>query len=338
MNSSNQTTNPFAHPSLPEARSYNGVVFPLVLAPPLHLPELSTNTALAHAYMAKHRATIDALLQKHSVLLFRNFAQNTPQDFANVVQDCLALPNFPYVGGNAVRTSIVGDRVFTANESPPDKPIPFHHELAQTPRFPTRLLFFCAQPAEKGGETPILYSPAVYSDLRDRCPEFIEKLEKAGVRYSRIMTKYDRPHSAIGRGWLGTFAAETRAQVEHALRAKGYEWKWGSDEEDATLKEISPVLKAVHVAKDGRRSFFNQLFAVWGGWKDEYNDPASCVTAGDGSLLDPESMRAVGEVMRSHRISIPWQKGDIMYIDNMMAQHSRAPFSGTRRVLASLAS
>ena len=36
----------------------------------------------------------------------------------------------PYVGGAAPRTNVVG-RVFTANESPPDQKIPFHHEMAQ---------------------------------------------------------------------------------------------------------------------------------------------------------------------------------------------------------------
>lgn len=35
-----------------------------------------------------------------------------------------------YVGGAAPRTHVVGD-VFTANEAPPDKLIPFHHEMAQ---------------------------------------------------------------------------------------------------------------------------------------------------------------------------------------------------------------
>lgn len=311
--------------------------FPLVLSPPPHLSSLSTDTAAAHAYLKENRDPIESLLQKHSVLIFRNFAQQTAEHFATLVEDCLSLPNFPYVGGNAVRTAIVGDRVFTANESPPEKPIPFHHELAQTPRFPSRLLFFCANPADTGGETPILYSPAVYDELQARCPDFLGKVETTGVRYSRVMTKHDRPHSAIGRGWQGTFAVETRAQVEEVLRVRGYEWEWLSDGENSMLKEISPVLKAVHIADDGRKSFFNQLYAVWGGWRDEYNEPNACVTAGDGTALDPDAMKVVGDVMMSQRVAIPWQKGDVMYIDNMMAQHSRAAFSGKRKVLASLA-
>ena len=34
-------------------------------------------------------------------------------------------------------------QVLTTNESPPESPIPFHHELAQTPNPPSHISFFC---------------------------------------------------------------------------------------------------------------------------------------------------------------------------------------------------
>jgi alpha-ketoglutarate-dependent taurine dioxygenase len=46
--------------------------------------------------------------------------------------------------------------------SPPDQPIPFHHELAQTPNPPRYIFFYCDQPPESGGQTPIIDSTAVY--------------------------------------------------------------------------------------------------------------------------------------------------------------------------------
>ena len=33
-----------------------------------------------------------------------------------------------------------------------------HHEMAQTPLYPSRLFFFCEQPAAEGGATPICRS------------------------------------------------------------------------------------------------------------------------------------------------------------------------------------
>lgn len=53
----------------------------------------------------------------------------TAKEFNDVVE-AFGYEELPYVGGAAPRTNIVG-RVFTANESPPDQKIPFHHEMAQ---------------------------------------------------------------------------------------------------------------------------------------------------------------------------------------------------------------
>lgn len=53
----------------------------------------------------------------------------TASDFNEFVE-AFGFEELPYVGGAAPRTNIVG-RVFTANESPPDQKIPFHHEMAQ---------------------------------------------------------------------------------------------------------------------------------------------------------------------------------------------------------------
>ena len=59
--------------------------------------------------------------------------------------------------------------------------IPFHHELAQTPVFPHRVLFFCDIPAATGGATPLLDSHRVYTRIRDQLPEFMEELETKGA-------------------------------------------------------------------------------------------------------------------------------------------------------------
>jgi alpha-ketoglutarate-dependent taurine dioxygenase len=306
-------------------------------------------------------------LAAHGGLLLRGWTGPdgrplTPADLAAFVT-ALGRENFPYIGGNAVRREVPGtdNRVFTANESPPEKPIPFHHELAQTPDYPRAILFFCEQPAETGGETPIVLSTAVYEALRAAHPEFVDKLEMHGVVYSRIMSAHDRPESAIGRGWRATFKAETPADVERILSSNGYTWEWRDPANPAApappgtanplLRESSPILDAVKSVwassgeaagraysddKGSPKAFFNQLVAVWGGWRDEFNSPEDCVRAGDGSTLDPVAMEAVQRIMREHTVSIPWQKGDIMFLDNMQVQHSRNTFTGKRRVLASL--
>ena len=58
--------------------------------------------------------------------------------------EALPLPAFTYDESlsNAVRRNRT-DRVFTANEAPPELEIFLHHEMAQTPCFPRYLFFYC---------------------------------------------------------------------------------------------------------------------------------------------------------------------------------------------------
>lgn len=198
----------------------------------------------------------------------------------------------------------------------------------QTPSYPRRVLFFCEREAETGGETPILDSTCLYEDLANAFPSFMNNLETHGVQYRRLMTPHDRPESAIGRGWRNTFGAETRAEVESALSSRGYSWEWrdpaavhrvASDaDESALLLEMSPRLDAVKaVGTDGKKkAFFNQLLAVWHGWKDEFNSPEDCVRFANGALLDKKAMDeilSVGGLVAKHTVAIPWQAG--MLID-----------------------
>jgi len=328
-------SDPVEHCVLPTCRTYNEISFPLCIKPTTEV--LSSDPLELAKWAASESSGLESLVKRHGAILLRGFGASlaTPESFCAFIEDGIQLPNFPYALGNAVRTAIVRDRVFTANESPPDKPIPWHHELAQTPVYPERILFYCDFPASQGGETPILLSTAVYANIEQKHPDFLEKLGRVGVVYSRIMTAHDRPSSAIGRGWWGTFGAKTKEEAEKALSKRGYNYEWLPEDK---LREISPVLDAVKkVQGSGKHAFFNQMVAVWNGWKDEFNTPEDCVRFGDGSKLDPVVMGDVTEILDQHKVSIPWEKGDILYIDNMQVQHSRAPFVGKRKVLASLA-
>lgn len=319
---------------LQEARKYKNDSFPLCLSPK---HPGSGNFADFLIYTKANRSHLEKLVSRHGAILFRDCGVTSPQDFASFVADGLSLPNFPYVGGNAVRTAIVGDRVFTANESPPDRLIPFHHELAQTENSPRRILFYCKVPSKVGGQTSIVHSAEVVKELEKRgYEEFLKKLEN-GVRYYRVMTGYDRSDSAIGRGWKATLNVENRRDAEKVLKGRGYDWEWIGDGEDAMLKEITPLLDAIRVNKNGEKVFFNQLVAAWTGWRDEFNTPENCVRYADCSPLDQKAMEAARDIMEDCCVDFPWHTGDILYIDNTSAMHARRSFQGERRILASLA-
>jgi alpha-ketoglutarate-dependent taurine dioxygenase len=180
-------------------------VFPLVLT-----PNNNEESSLFH-WLSNHQNELDQLILKHHGILFRGFPElSTHQDFHDFVIST-GLASMPYLGGAAVRTQLT-ERVFTANESPSTEKIPFHHELAQTPEPPTHIMFFCESPPNIGGQTPILLSNEIYSRLKEIHPVTMEKIERLGVQYIRVMPKEDDPSSAIGRGWKSTFLCDNKGE------------------------------------------------------------------------------------------------------------------------------
>jgi hypothetical protein len=314
--------------TLPGQQTHGGGVFPLVLA--CQVPVI--NLAAATAWVSAHRGELLAKAGRHGAVLFRGFPLATAEDFDAFVA-AFALPNFPYHESlsNAVRVNRT-PRVFTANEAPPSVAIYLHHEMAQTPVYPGRLFFFCEQPAETGGATPICRSDVLWERLKGLCPAFARDCEAKGLRYSHVMPGEDDAASGMGRGWQSTLRAATRGEAEDRLRELGYSWEWLPD----GLRVTTPVLPAVRELPDGRTTFFNQLIAAARGWKDSRNDPSRAITHGDGTPLDRGAVRVAAGLGDELSFDIPWERGDVALVDNFVAMHGRRTFTGTRKVLASL--
>lgn len=285
------------------------------------------------AWIAARRNELDAAAHAAGTVLFRGFPVRTAGDFDAFVA-AFGWTNFAYEDSlsNAVRVNKT-PRVFTANEAPPTVAIYLHHEMAQTPVYPSRLFFFCEQPSTTGGATPLCRSDVLWNRLRERYPRFARDCETKGLCYSHVMPGENDAASGMGRSWQSTLKARTRDEAELRLRELGYEWTWLAD---GGLRATTPVLPAVRRLKDGRVTFFNQLIAAARGWKDSRNDPMKAITFGDGSPLDPEAVMAAAELGEELSFDVPWQAGDVALVDNYVVMHGRRPFTGTRKVLASL--
>ncbi len=151
-------------------------------------------------------------------MLFKGFDVATGEEWGSILYKA-GLKEVRYVGA-AVRRLIVGStkeiknmQVVTTNESPPQEPIPFHHELAQTPNPPSNICFFCYVKGVKGGSTPILRSDVVLEWIRTNYPDLVQKFED-GVKYRRRIPEIDDPTSAIGRSWKSIFNVNTREEAE----------------------------------------------------------------------------------------------------------------------------
>jgi PAS domain-containing protein len=318
-----------AEQSVPGQQRYDGQPFPVVLV--CRSPQATLEETCS--WIGQRRDELSRRARETGALLFRDFPVKTPEDFDRFLS-AFGWENFPYEESlsNAVRVNKT-PRVFTANEAPPSTKIFLHHEMAQTPIHPSRLFFFCEQPAEAGGATPICRSDVLWNQLVKRHPRFANDCERKGLRYSHVMPGENDTQSGMGRSWQSTLRAATKNDAEHRLKTLQYDWTWLPD---GSLRVTTPVLPAVRKLPDGRTTFFNQLIAAFSGWKDDRNDPTKSITFGDGTPLDTAAAKAAVDLGEELSFDIPWQRGDVALVDNYVAMHGRRPFTGTRKVLASL--
>jgi len=58
---------------------------------------------------------------------------------------------------------------------------------------------------------------------------------------------------------------------------------------------------------------------------------------GDGSPIEPEVLDCIRAAYEQIKIKFPWQKNDLLLLDNMLFTHGREPYTGTRKVLVGMA-
>ena len=284
------------------------------------------------AWVNNHATWLRDTMCTHGALLLRGAPVSSPEDFARFADEA-KFPPMPYVGGAAPRSAVTS-RVLTSNESPPSEPIPFHHEMAQVPKPPAYIFFYCDLPPQEGGATAIAHSVHSYELFHAIDPAFAQKIEKTGVCYVRIMPDQDDVTSAIGRSWRSTFQTNDKMEAEQKMKEAGMTWEWLSN---GDLKTRTDALPAIRIEeRTQQKTFFNSMVAAYTGWIDSRNDPKQSVLCGDGSSVDGSVLELTASRMKADSVAIQWQKGDVLCIDNHLVLHAREPFSGERRILATI--
>jgi diketogulonate reductase-like aldo/keto reductase len=227
------------------------------------------------------------------------------------------------------------------NCSPPDQAIPFHHELAQTPNPPEYVFFYCDTAPAEGGQTPLIDSTAVYRFANEHHPAFIAKLRAHGARYIRTLPAESDPTSPIGRSYKETWNVSSREELDEKLsKIDGCRWTW--NDEDGSVRITTQAVPALRLVTDHvqnyifQYTFANSVVAAYLGWQDSRNDRHEALLFGDDTRMDETILQSIADFMQKHRVLYSWKKGDILAINNLLVMHSRNPFTGPRRVYASL--
>ena len=265
-------------------------------------------------------------------VLLRGFAVPSVEHFQQFAS-AFGHPLLNYEFASTPRTA-VGSGVYTSTEYPAHQHIPLHNEQAYAREWPMKIWFHCATASPSGGETPIADSRAIHR----RMPASIRQRFQPGILYVRNYGDFDVP-------WQKVFNTDSRAEVEAFCRRVDIRWEWNDDGGLRTIQRCQGT--EIH-PRTGEALWFNQahLFHV-SNLQPEVresleemlgidNVPRNVYYA-DGSVIPDTVFDEIRGVLAEQTVSFPWQAGDVLMLDNMLAAHARTPFSGPRKVVVAMA-
>lgn len=290
-----------------------------------------------HAWVDENRDLVEDRLLEHGAILFRGFGVSETDTFERFVRLAGGAP-LDYVDGTTPRKKL-GDGVYTSTEFPARYPISMHNELSYSERWPLRLFFCCATPPGSGGETPLADSRAILKSLD---PAVAGEFERRQVRYIRNL----HGGKGFGLSWQAAFETQDRAKVEEIVRGSLADVEW-TDQGGLRLSHVRPAV-ASH-PRTGEKVWFNQaeqfhpsaqarevyqsMMMIYKGREDLLPQNA-CF--GDGTPIPAEMLEEVRRTYERERVIFPWQAGDLVMIDNVLACHGRMPYAGPRKILAAM--
>ncbi|NGX61015.1 MAG: hypothetical protein K940chlam9_00493 [Chlamydiae bacterium] len=297
---------------------------------------------------AEKRELRESIL-KYGGILLRGFPIEGADEFNEVI-DALGLGRpIQYIGGDTPRDRVKGE-VYTSTEAPPSLMIPLHNEMSFIKHYPRHIYFHCVTPSETGGETAIGDARAIYQtvapSVRDRFAEkrlsYISNFYKKNLVLDTI-NKYCRAHKT----WMDAFQTDDKEEVERRCLANEFKFAWRPKDWLRVTYEMPAVIDH---PETGEKVWFNQAhlydynrrllgFWNWVGAKFVYAKKERVmheIYFGDGTKVPKEDLYHVMDVLEKKTIKFPWQKGDVMVLDNVLTMHGRASFTGKRKILASL--
>lgn len=298
------------------------------------LLNVSTDGEKLLDWAANNAEAIDNLVQQSGVVVVRGLKILSSKQFGQLLTRLFQAELLNYSYRSTPRTELRGN-VYTATEYHPTQTIPQHNENAYSNKWAMRLGLCCLLPSPQGGETPLADSREVYhlipSEIRE---EFAAK---------KIM--YVRNYGDIDLPWTEVFQTEDKSEVEAYCLKNQLDFEW-VDGSTLRTKQVNPAIAAHPVTAE--KVWFNQAHLFHVSNLDSETQESLTSTLGeanlprnsyfgDGSPIPAEMLKTIRDVYEKVTFSFPWQKNDLILLDNMLYTHGRKPFTGERKVLVGMA-
>jgi alpha-ketoglutarate-dependent taurine dioxygenase len=297
---------------------------PLVVTPAVDNVDLA-------GWCSAHTQDVERYMNRYGAIVFRGFPLARPPEFEAVAS---AIAGELFADYGDLPPEETGQRIYHSTPYPPDKMILFHNESSHFSSWPLRQFFFCIVPSEEGGETPLLDGRKVYEVL-DK--EIVEAFEQRDLMYVRNFSE------GVDVPWQDFFHTDEKAAVERTCANAGMTCEWTK-----LGLRVRQRAKGVRIhPRTGEPVFFNQVQLHHVACLDEetrtamgqlftYEDLPRNVYYGDGTPIPDEVIDRISEIYEQLCVETPWQKGDLIALDNMLVAHARRPFVGERKIVVAM--
>jgi len=308
----------------------NELELPLVV----QLKEMSPDAFISH--YVNNKLKYEELLRTNGSVKFSGVRIDNLETFQYIVNS-ISEKFLAYIDGTSPRTKLTG-HVYTSTEYDPSQRITMHNELSYSAKWPSKIFFTCLTPAQTGGETLLADSREM---LKRMDKDIVEEIERKGVMYIRNL----HSGNGIGSSWQKAFETEDRAQLEEYCRQLSIEFEWhGSD----ILRLRQPSRGIIEHRVTREKVWFNQidqfhpcqlgeeLYTSMTAIYDSPEDFPTYVKYGDGTDISEDVIKKVLKTSEEITIAPPWNRNELLIVDNELVSHGRNKFTGDRKVLVAM--